>query len=147
MLALVLVLVLVLVLILLALVLVLVSVFALALVLVFVLVLVLVWCQLFIMLNRTVVPQRKHRGEYVFVGAGAPMTLKLMRVINYHFNNPRFRDSQTNTFRLAAWSAFHLKHAVVCFVSSEIMKCRLLNLLLHHPTNNGGELDRLTISI
>ena len=38
----------------------------------------------------------------------------------------------------AAWSAFHLKLVASLFVSSEIMKCRLLKWLLDHPMNTYG---------
>ena len=51
----------------------------------------------------------------------------------YHFNNLRVILSHTYSDFSAAWPAFHLKHAVICFLSSELLKRRLLTLLLDHP--------------
>ena len=45
------------------------------------------------------------------------------------FQQPTFQTFTTNNICSAAWSAFHLKHVAILFVSSEILKCRLLNLL------------------
>ena len=42
------------------------------------------------------------------------------------FQQPTFQQfTQVNDVS-AAWSAFHLKHAISMFVSSELLKCRLL---------------------
>ena len=46
----------------------------------------------------------------------------------YHLNSQRFKQSHDINDYSAA-------HVVSCFVSSELLKCRLLKLLLDHPMN------------
>ena len=49
------------------------------------------------------------------------------------FQQPTFQNFITNNELSAAWSAFHVKHVVVCVASSEHLKCRLLKRLSAHP--------------
>ena len=53
--------------------------------------------------------------------------------VSLSFQQPTFQRFATNTFLSAAWSALHLKHVFIAFVSSEVLKGRLFNLLLDHP--------------
>ena len=51
------------------------------------------------------------------------------------FQQPTFQQFTQSNYCSAAWSAFHLKHVIIMFVSTYILKCRLLKLLLDHPMN------------
>ena len=53
--------------------------------------------------------------------------------VYYHFNNLRFGKSQS----VNDWSAA-ATHVVILFVSSEILNCRFLKLLLDHPMSDPG---------
>ena len=65
----------------------------------------------------------------------APDKAKLMCGFYYNFNNLRFNNSQNHSYRVFA--------ACSCvFVSSEIMKGRLLKWLLYHPMN-----ECITVSV
>ena len=52
------------------------------------------------------------------------------------FRQPPFQQNTQLMFFAAAWSAFHLKCVIIMFVSSEILRCRLLTWLLDHPMNH-----------
>ena len=54
------------------------------------------------------------------VGLNVRVLLSLQQPTFQKFTN-------INSALSAAWFAFHLKHVAICVVSSEIMKCRLLN--------------------
>ena len=54
-----------------------------------------------------------------------------VRVLHYHFNNPRFKQSHNNNNNKNSYCA--LETCSSLFVSSEILKCRLLKWLLDHP--------------
>ena len=56
----------------------------------------------------------------------------------YHVSSLRFNDSRTSMFFSAAWSAFHLKRVIIMFVSSEVLNCRVLKLLLDYPMNGAS---------
>ena len=57
----------------------------------------------------------------VLVALPIIMRVKTMYGFCYHFNNQRFRHSNTTNYFTAAWSAFHLKHIVSLFVSRELL--------------------------
>ena len=67
---------------------------------------------LFIFAIRGFIRRREH--PLARIPTGRPSRTPFMYGFNHHFNNQRFKHSQTIDDFSAAWSAFHLTNVAIC---------------------------------